>query len=83
MNSIPVRDAIHFLEFARQRQPLGGRYMAIPIFKFAFPGYEVLFTFENVFNHRAFTPDTLLASRTTGPAASGTLEPSVVGNDIS
>ena len=37
--------------------------IAIPIFKYAFHGYEALFTFDNASNHCAFASDALLVPR--------------------
>jgi len=52
-DSTPVRDAMQFLESAKDNYWTGDKMVdhtiqiAIPIFKFVFPGCEVLLAFDN------------------------------------
>ena len=68
-NGKPVRDAMHYLEYGKDNYWTGDKMVehtikaALPIFRWAFPGCQAVFAFDNASNHSAFAPDALLASQ--------------------
>ena len=59
---VPVRQAIKYLEYAKDNYWTGEKMMehtefAVKILKFAFPDYEGLYAFNNASNHCAYAPD--------------------------
>jgi len=67
-NNHPLREAIHYLEYGKDNYWTGEKMVdhtrrIIPILKYAFPGCEGLFAFDNASNHSAFAPDALVASK--------------------
>jgi hypothetical protein len=65
----PIRDAMWLLEYGKDNYWTGDKMIwhtmriAVPIFRYAFPGCQALFAFDNASNHCAFADDALLASR--------------------
>jgi len=64
----PVREAIQYLEYGKDNYWTGEKMVehtkqVIPILKYAFPGCEGLFAFDNASNHAAFAPDALVAAK--------------------
>jgi len=64
----PVREAIQYLEYGKDNYWTGEKMVehtkqVIPILKYAFPGCEGLFAFDNASNHAEFAPGALVAAK--------------------
>ena len=64
----PVRGAIEYLEYRKNNYWTGEKMIkhtnfVIKILKYVFPNCEGFFTFDNTFNHYAYTPDALITSK--------------------
>lgn len=65
----PIRDAMMFFEYGKDNYWTGDKMVehtiqvALPIFRYAFPGCQALFAFDNASNHCCFASDALLASK--------------------
>ena len=64
----PEREAIRYLEYGKDNYWTGEKMVrhtkdVIPFLRYAFPGCEGLFAFDNASNHCVFAPDALVASK--------------------
>lgn len=69
VNDVPVRDAMWLFEYGKDNYWTGDKMVehavrvALPIFRYAFPGCQALFAFDNASNHCSFSENALVASR--------------------
>jgi len=64
----PEREAIRYLEYGKDNYWTGEKMVrhtkdVIPFVRYAFPGCEGLFAFDNASNHCVFAPDALVATK--------------------
>lgn len=65
----PLRDAVEYMEYGKDNYWTEERMveqtirLALPIFRYAFPGCQGLFAFDNASNHCCFAPDALIVSK--------------------
>lgn len=65
----PIQDSMHFLEYGKDNHWTGEKMVehtirvAVPIFRYAFPGCQALFAFDNASNHCCYATDALVASK--------------------
>lgn len=69
VNGAPIRDTMWYLEYGKDNYWTGDKMIertiriALPIFRYAFPGCQALFAFDNASNHCAFSDKALVASK--------------------
>lgn len=68
-SGVPVREAVEYLEYGKDNYWTGEKLVkqvvdvALPIFRYAFPGCRGLWAFDNATNHSSYHPQALVASR--------------------
>jgi hypothetical protein len=67
LNGIPIRDAMEYLIFGKDKYWTGDKLVnqvvsaVLPIFRYAFPGCQGLWAFDNANNHNSFKSNALVA----------------------